>query len=41
MNMMQHIYGDIKYELLWNVATKHIPMLMKQLQSLMPSIPKK
>jgi len=34
---LAHEYGDIKDELIWRVATVHVPQLILQIQPLVPS----
>lgn len=38
-HVLAHEYGEIKHELIWKVATIHIPELIRQLTSLMPPPP--
>ncbi|HUT35085.1 MAG TPA: DUF86 domain-containing protein [Planctomycetota bacterium] len=38
-HVIAHEYGDIKHELLWRVATVHVPELIAQLEPLVPSSP--
>ena len=37
-NVLIHDYGDVKNERIWQVATIHIPELMRQLAPLIPNI---
>ena len=38
-NVLIHEYGDVRLELVWKVATKNVPALIAQLESLIPSNP--
>ncbi len=38
-HVIAHEYGDIKHELLWRVATVHVPELIAQLEPLVPPSP--
>jgi uncharacterized protein with HEPN domain len=38
-NVLAHEYGDIKQELIWKVATVHVPALIRQLTPLVPPTP--
>jgi len=38
-HVLAHEYGEIKHELIWKVATLHIPQLIELLESLMPPSP--
>ena len=38
-NVIIHEYGEIDNELIWNVAKHHIPELIKNLKTLIPSEP--
>ncbi|NQU06376.1 MAG: DUF86 domain-containing protein [Calditrichaeota bacterium] len=38
-HILAHEYGEIKHELLWNVATIHIPELITKLEKLIPIDP--
>jgi uncharacterized protein with HEPN domain len=38
-NVLVHEYENIGMEEMWEVATAHIPLLIKQLQPLIPPIP--
>jgi len=38
-HVIAHEYGDIKQELLWRVATVHVPELIAQLEPLVPESP--
>lgn len=35
-HILAHEYDEILYEILWNVATNHIPVLIEQLKKLLP-----
>ncbi len=35
-NILIHEYDDLEYEILWNVATKHIPQLIIHLERILP-----
>ena len=39
-HVIAHEYGDIKQERLWLVATRDVPLLLKQLEPLLPPRPK-
>jgi uncharacterized protein with HEPN domain len=36
-NILAHEYDDIAVEILWNVVTIHIPQLIQQLETILPS----
>jgi uncharacterized protein with HEPN domain len=38
-HVIAHEYGEIKHELIWKVATVHVPELITQLESLIPKSP--
>lgn len=38
-HVLAHEYGEIKHELIWRVATIHIPTLIAQLSPLIPERP--
>lgn len=38
-NVLAHEYGEVEDELLWKVATVHIPVLIQQLEKIIPPIP--
>ena len=38
-HVLAHEYGDIEHELLWGVATLHVPVLIVQLEALVPHFP--
>jgi uncharacterized protein with HEPN domain len=38
-HVLAHEYGEIKHELLWKVATLHIPELIGRLEPLIPPAP--
>ena len=38
-HVLAHEYGEIKHELLWKVATVHIPELISNLEGLVPPPP--
>ena len=38
-HVLAHDYGEIKHELIWRVASIHIPELIKQLEPLVPDPP--
>jgi uncharacterized protein with HEPN domain len=38
-NVLAHEYGEIEDELLWKVATVHIPVLIQQLEKILPPLP--
>lgn len=38
-HVLAHEYGEIKEELMWKVATINIPLLIDQLEPLVPEIP--
>lgn len=38
-HVLAHEYGEIKHELMWKVATIHIPDLINKLKPLIPPIP--
>jgi uncharacterized protein with HEPN domain len=38
-NVLAHEYGEVEDELLWKVATVHIPGLIQQLEKLLPPLP--
>jgi len=40
-HVLAHEYGEIKHELIWKVATLHVPRLIKVLEPLVPSPPPK
>jgi uncharacterized protein with HEPN domain len=35
-NVLAHEYGEVKQELMWRVATIHIPELIAQLEAILP-----
>ena len=37
-HVLAHEYGDIEHELLWIVASRHVPALIKQLEPLVPPV---
>jgi uncharacterized protein with HEPN domain len=39
-HVLVHEYGDIQPELLWKVATEHLPALIASLKALLPPLPK-
>ena len=40
-NVLAHEYGDIKQELMWNVAKVRVPDLIAKLEALLPNLPPK
>lgn len=38
-NVLAHEYGDVEDELIWDVATRHIPKLIVLIECLTPPIP--
>lgn len=38
-NVLAHEYGEIEHQLVWRVATVHIPELIRQLERLIPPPP--
>lgn len=38
-HVLAHEYGEIKHELMWKVATVHVPELIQTLEKLIPSPP--
>ena len=38
-HVIAHEYGEIKHELIWKVATVHVPELITQLEPLIPKSP--
>ena len=38
-HVLAHEYGDIRQDLIWRVATEHIPILIAQLEALLPPLP--
>jgi len=38
-HVLAHEYGEIKHELLWKVATIHVPELINKLEKLIPPLP--
>jgi len=34
-NVLAHEYGELKHELIWNVAQRHLPVLVRQLREIM------
>jgi uncharacterized protein with HEPN domain len=37
-HVLAHEYGDIEHELLWIVASRHVPTLIKHLEPLVPPV---
>ncbi len=38
-NVLAHVYGDINHDELWKTVTLHVPVLIQQLESFVPSPP--
>jgi len=38
-HVLAHEYGEVKHELIWKVATVHIPQLIEMLEPLLPPSP--
>ncbi len=38
-HIMAHDYGDIRLDILWRIATIHIPALIPQLEAILPEPP--
>jgi uncharacterized protein with HEPN domain len=38
-HVLAHEYGEIKHELIWKVATVHVPHLIEKLEALIPPTP--
>lgn len=38
-NVLVHEYGDVEHALIWELAQRHIPILVDQLESLVPPPP--
>jgi uncharacterized protein with HEPN domain len=39
-NVLAHEYGELKHELLWQVASEHVPNLIGHLERITPNPPK-
>jgi uncharacterized protein with HEPN domain len=38
-NVLAHEYGDVEHTLIWDLVQRHIPILIEQLQVLVPPPP--
>lgn len=38
-HVLAHNYGELKHDLVWRVATEHVPRLIRQLEPLVPARP--